>query len=263
MIVMSTRRLGPRVEQRQAKTAGTGNVMVKRYKPSFRSTLQAIGALLAKDFRFFRVPMIAMIILGCSCYIVALMTMDEPSVAQESRGWKHVNPEQFVHAAEFNIVLIALIAAVLGGMAIAGERRERSAEFIALLPVARWHIVLSKWLISLGITLVAAVTHTCVGWWFESHWGWHELDEIQMWVCTCLAMFGIAWVLGSFLGSATLSSCTGIGLTLAMMIVIEVSVHDSQLKVYSSQRVMLYCLGGVAVLSLIGGTAVIYKRVAP
>lgn len=46
---------------------------------------------------------------------------------------------------------LQLALAFLGGNLIAGERYERSAEFLAYLPVSRWQVTASKFLAALGL----------------------------------------------------------------------------------------------------------------
>jgi ABC-type transport system involved in multi-copper enzyme maturation permease subunit len=65
--------------------------------------------------------------------------------------------------------VVALIAAAFGGLAIAGERADRTGDFLAMLPVSRLQIPLSKWLISLATLGVCLTLPLLVAFWFFRH----------------------------------------------------------------------------------------------
>ena len=60
----------------------------------------------------------------------------------------------------YSLIISQLAIALIGGNAIAGERADRSAEFLCSLPITRKRILASKLLISLAIILVIWLTDT-------------------------------------------------------------------------------------------------------
>jgi ABC-type transport system involved in multi-copper enzyme maturation permease subunit len=128
------------------------------------SNWQIMRALIAKDWRFFRVPMIALLITGTGCYTVAAVAI----------FFLHPDPREYellCHSSVLAINLTGLLASVLGGMAIAVERSERTADFVGLLPVSRSQIVLSKWLVSIFMLGACAVINAVIALWLRSPGG--------------------------------------------------------------------------------------------
>jgi len=117
----------------------------------------------------------------------------------------------------YGMLLSQLTLALLGGHAIACERADRSAEFLAYLPVARTRILAGK--IALALVTVALI-------WIPNllivRWAMAGLPEqgprfyADIWsafwtlVITGLAAFCVAWLLSSFLESPTFSICGGL-----------------------------------------------------
>jgi hypothetical protein len=85
--------------------------------------------LIAKDWRLYRVHLIALLVTSAGCYALGLMgafyRLPDPYGPRDS----------FYAASIIAANLTALLAAAFGGMAIAGERSDRTADFLSLLPV--------------------------------------------------------------------------------------------------------------------------------
>ena len=74
-----------------------------------------------------------------------------PSIMGLSEAMSHMyGPEFWVTTSSISLGLSLITFAMLGGNAIAGERADRSAEFLAYLPVSRWSILVGKSLIALA-----------------------------------------------------------------------------------------------------------------
>src|SRR5882757_114466 len=111
--------------------------------------MTTIWTLVRKDWRVFRAPTIASLLLFVGPYASALIywaaTRDSVSDFNRMRELG----ELLLAAAFAGIWLAAAMSAVFGGMAFALERRERTSDFVAMLPVTRWQILTSKALLSL------------------------------------------------------------------------------------------------------------------
>lgn len=118
---------------------------------------------------------------------------------------------------------IAQVAiAFLGGNLIAGERADRSAEFIACLPLSRSRIVVSKvalvavtsagiWLPNLLVVLAAStgISEREFARWFRG--GWLDVAAVFCTIATVsLVFYGVSWLFSSFLESPTFSVCGGL-----------------------------------------------------
>lgn len=96
--------------------------------------------------------------------------------------------------------------ALLAGNAIAGERADRSAEFIAYLPLGRWRIVASKLVLFL---ITFAVICSFTAWVAEQVTPPAEVAHIidlRGFVIALLIIYGVGWMFTSFLSSPTYAS---------------------------------------------------------
>jgi len=125
--------------------------------------------------------------------------------------------------AFFSLVASLLTVVALAGNAIASERVDRSAEFLAYLPPTRRQILASKfsvafgacaavWLINLALIYVVAPWLPSVPWAFRAG----KVSELPIIAAIAVLLFGAAW-----LGSALLDSsafATAIGLLAPMLL---------------------------------------------
>ena len=158
---------------------------------------------------------------------------------------------RFGAAAIYGIALSQLTFAFLGGNAFAGERADRSAEFVAYLPVSRKRRLAAK-------ACLALIAAACI-------WGvflplqlseWFRLlnekspDTVGFFVITGLAIFGVAWLVSSFQSSPTFAVAGG--LLTPVVIVTSLIAVDSWLDLPSTQR---FAKLGYAIVCPIVGSA--------
>ena len=118
---------------------------------------------------------------------------------------------------------------MIGGNAFAGERLDRSAEFLFSLPIARTKLLASKLLLALGIAaapwLVNFLILCCVG--REPPSGFMEPGDERVYgaftdtAITVMAIFGVAWFVSSFIGSPAYAACLGLLAPLIVLLAIE------------------------------------------
>jgi ABC-type transport system involved in multi-copper enzyme maturation permease subunit len=103
-----------------------------------------------------------------------------------------------------------MTVALLAGHAVAGERADRSAEFVAYLPLARWQRIASKLILFL-------ITFAVI--WSVVVWGATQvvmpvqlahLVDVRGFVIASLMIYGMGWLFTSFLSSATYASVFGL-----------------------------------------------------
>ncbi|MFT3785179.1 MAG: ABC transporter permease [Tepidisphaeraceae bacterium] len=174
--------------------------------------------LIAKDLRVFRTPLIGLILLGVAAYAffgVWITTLN---------SWRETRTSDWFEAlgagAMMGLGLSALVASAFGGMSIAGERTDRTALFMAMLPVRRGQILFSKavaggmlilgvMLIHLAIAILAFLTASRV-----SGGSVAEMASFVRQIAkpTLLAFpmayccFSVAWLAGTFIRSAAISA---------------------------------------------------------
>ncbi len=166
--------------------------------------------LLWREYRLNRPILIAGSVFLLLPYVIVLIVL----------WWAPVGPDAataFGGAAIYSVVLSQLTLAFLGGNAIAGERADRSAEFIAYLPLSRPRRLAGK----LSLTLATAALF----------WGvnlsvllillsmtsdlrpvpYNDLPSVLGYIAiTGLAFFGVGWLVSSLQSSATFAVCGGL-----------------------------------------------------
>lgn len=103
-------------------------------------------SLLWKDYRINRLLLIFGFAVCVGPWIVSIARHIQLNMRGEGVWW---GPEPWVTTFGFSLGLSLFTFAMLGGNAIAAERADRSAEFLAYLPVSRWMILAGKSLIAL------------------------------------------------------------------------------------------------------------------
>ena len=156
-------------------------------------------ALIRKDLRLLRPVMLAAVGIAPIFYVVvasfAFVSWQNDQIREESRISRiyhreihHDASDNSRHFAQFvadgsrpvSVLLVVLIAAV-GAMAFARERRERSAEFLAMLPVP----IRRQSTVKLGVSVVVSVLPLAANamvflvaslWFARAHWSAMPVD---------------------------------------------------------------------------------------
>ena len=163
---------------------------------------------------------------------------------------------------------------MLGANAIAAERGDRSAEFLAYLPPSRRAIIASKaiivlsawaliWLVNLTAVyviapLVEGVPLSAVG---ESHGNFAE--ALAMFGATSVILLGTSWLLSSLLSSHSIA--TGLGIGAPIMVGIFLAMINEYYRPVDFNytwwyKVLCYSLGSAGFL---GGIGYYLRRVEP
>lgn len=117
-------------------------------------------------------------------------------------------------AATLSLVLELVTADLMGACAFASERADRTAEFMAYMPVSRGQIIRSKTLLILAVFAFVCALNISVLWCVDGRSS-AEMAE-SMWkpigvlAALSLCMFGGAWFVSSMSKSHGLSAAVGI-----------------------------------------------------
>jgi ABC-type transport system involved in multi-copper enzyme maturation permease subunit len=174
--------------------------------------------------------------------------------------------EGYAIAAVISYVLSQLTIAFLGGNAFAGERIDRSAEFMAYLPVSKVRRVVGKLcLAAIVITLIWGINLLVL--WALTRPPWilpnFKADEMMHTAVIGLVAFGVGWCVSSLQSSPTFAVCAGIAVPLVTSI--GLAIVANQLKMDAHQFWMWYKAISIT-LGLAGfalGTWYFLKRVGP
>jgi ABC-type transport system involved in multi-copper enzyme maturation permease subunit len=171
--------------------------------------------LLWKEYRHNRVVVYATLLFILVPHLLALYACCRKCVLGncEPKLWR----EAFGVSSFYSFLLSQLIISVVAGNAFAGERVDRSAEFLMSLPISRSRILVSKLLFSLAIIAVIWLTNATVILCLTgppAEWGstsWSEILEILGGIAIVTsAFFCVAWFLSSFLSSPTFAVAGGL-----------------------------------------------------
>lgn len=94
--------------------------------------------------------------------------------------------------------------ALLSAHGLAGERADRSGEFIAYLPLGRWRILASKLFLPLIAILVISTVYL-----LGLQSGLAHLVDLFALVITLLLVFGVCWLVSSFQSSTVIAFVSG------------------------------------------------------
>ena len=238
-------------------------------------------ALLRKDWRVYRTVIVGTAVLAVAPYVFGLLLqwMFQPNRGVAARDYLEV----VLLSASFGMFVAVLLAAVYGGAAFAAERRDRTAEFVAMLPVSRWHAAASKAVLSFACLLAT--------------WGLHYLaatashhlagaqavveptiahDAVEIVLPVMLLTFGLAWLLSSAIESPAIAAVAAIAAAVGLLLVtlfaaryaayvwsmVEKETLSLDFNIYvrpASQAMSV----GVGLLALLAGTAYYARRVRP
>ena len=128
--------------------------------PHSRAKGDAMKWLFWKDYRHNR----PIVIFGLILLLVPHLFALGGTYWWATHGYKGVWSHNFAGSSLWSLIMSQLTIAVAAGNAIAGERADRSAEFLASLPIPRRKILVSKLLLVLAITAVIWVTDGLMVW---------------------------------------------------------------------------------------------------
>ena len=169
--------------------------------------------LIWKDFRLLRPFLIACVALLIYCYVV------QPCIFVV--GDHYASTAQAIRrGADFVWLPTVLLSAALGGVAFASERRDRSVDLLAMLPVSRARWVFTRLIDSLAIGLLMLLINTIV---IESTLAVFpdyifqgiSLDRMALFqdlrgsASACILLFGAAWLGSILLRSPILATACG------------------------------------------------------
>jgi hypothetical protein len=178
-------------------------------------------ALLRKDWRLNRAIVIACLVTSVVPYVFTVC-----NVWVDNTRYQAIGAGAYVDAlrlaAEASLVITVTLAAAFGGLPFAGERRERTAEFLGMLPVSRGAILASKLIVPLVCLAVLIGTQLLVLAGANRLSVWMSNREEDVYVPAVLSvgyaagLFGLGWALSVFLRSAAIAASVAVGVGVAM-----------------------------------------------
>jgi ABC-type transport system involved in multi-copper enzyme maturation permease subunit len=225
--------------------------------------------LIWKDYRLNRLVFILAVLLLIAPHVMAtVLTLRGMGndMGQDWPVWVH----NFMMASLVSLAFVQLAVAFVGGNAIACERQDRSAEFLATLPVSRGRKLASKLLVTLALLALVWLPNLMI---LGLAIGKHPLPEMTGLVMRCLGtvavigftFFCVAWCFSSLLDSPTFSVCAG--LMVPMVVGIGIAASAGLFEVQLSGDVFRgwfcgLCLA-ISAATFPAGTLYYLRRVEP
>jgi ABC-type transport system involved in multi-copper enzyme maturation permease subunit len=173
--------------------------------------------LLKKDWRLNAVPIYGGTLLVAVPYLVVALALLFQTDHYRERYWA----DDLQIAAILGTMLTVAVTTVFGGVAFAQERRERSADFLALIPVSRLKIIASKTIIGVLLPAILFAANFYAACKSGLSITFNPRGTPFMYLLTAdimLFAFGVAWFFSSFLRSPSEASCIAIGSVLALVV---------------------------------------------
>jgi len=240
--------------------------------PEHVSSIRVMPALLAKDWRLYRLPIIGLIVAGVGAYLLAAggESYAHADLARYSHYVQNHHP-LFLTLEEASLLagfLTALLASTFGGVAVAGERNDRTADFVALLPVSRGQIITSKFVVAGSALLAFTLFHALMFVLWASLMGSEAYRSIRAgalvffgWQMGCLlSFFAVAWLVGTFTASSAINACISIAVTIAALLWMFRPPYFGSTRLYGDHTTTFLSL---ALSCLFAGTIYYLRRIAP
>ena len=179
-------------------------------------------ALLWKDCRLNLLIVLfgVVVLVGLPLLALALNLHGQLTIGSAPRRWS----ELLVHATPFGLAIQLLTMAMLGGNAVASERADRSAEFLAYLPPSRWAVIGSKAVFAIGVGLfiwgvslaIIYVVAPAIGQVTAELIDFRD-RTVPILAATSVLLLGAGWFGSTFLPSHTLATGFGIALPIVLL----------------------------------------------
>jgi ABC-2 family transporter protein len=172
--------------------------------------------------------------------------------------------------------LTILLAAAFGGCAFAIERRDRSAEFLAMMPVPRAHIVASKIALAAAAIFPLWIIHSTLVYitsngaidppttYEQSRM--HEAMLFQAYIlpgALILLAFGVSWFFSTLTKSPSVSACLGLAAMLCFVVARNQMVIARDPDWPNIDVLIAACAVPIGSLFFIAGTIIFTQRVSP
>jgi ABC-type transport system involved in multi-copper enzyme maturation permease subunit len=224
-------------------------------------------ALLLKDFRLYRWAFRATIVILVSPYLLAILMAFYSLLSYSNR--RDTGVPGFVLPL-FSIFAAIVLSAIFGGSAFSIEHRDRSADFLALLPVTRWQILLSKCLVPIPALFTVWLIHSSIFFlaiYDRPNWLPFEFnpDIVAAFALSSAAMFfvfSVAWLAGLFLNSPAISACIALATLFAIGFFVSLQFDNRDSSIRPEPAFFLFTMVA-GILCFLIGICCYVNRVSP
>lgn len=229
-------------------------------------------ALLWKDFRVNLFVLLFGLVMLCVPFLAGLVgALYWQWHGQPVRWWQS---DAWVVMSLTSLGISLLTIAMLGGNAVAAERVDRSAEFLAYLPPSRRRIIGSKIILAAAAGAVIWGSNLGVIFGLAPHMaGWseavreltsgsHRYDLTSL-ASVAIIVFGVAWLGSAWLASPAIATGLGIFAPVAVAGVLGTIEYWFHPAGFPYARYGVYTCTTVGCVAFLAGTAYYLRRVEP
>ena len=192
-------------------------------------------ALLWKDYRINRSLLAFAALLVAGPFFAVRVINRYPQFSYHH----HLRPRPYalVNTGTFSLAFHLVTIAMLGGVAVAAERADRSAEFLAYLPPSRRAIITSKAILAVSAMLLICAVEVAVMYGLAPRIG--PIPEglvdfrdklTPVLIPTAVLIFGAAWLGSSLLTSHSFATGVGVAAPIALVGVLAAVAYFLDLR---------------------------------
>lgn len=226
-------------------------------------------ALLWREYRQHRMIIFAcagVVLMPYLLWLVAAVLLDPYEYAART-DWLHDLAASSVGA----LLLCAVSAAIIAGNLVAGERADRSSQFVGYLPINRASAMLVKLAVGMAVIavlwlanyLVLRIANAYLG---TSDMGVREMvDAAGALLCALIMALGVAWCLTTLLRSPAL--CAGGAILAALLLFVSLLIIGGRINPNDTGRILATWFAPLSTTIGLGsfliGVAVYLRRIEP
>lgn len=225
-----------------------------------------MNQLLFKDIHIFRFAFWA----GAASWVIGVIWIWFQNILSPT-AWQAMG---FVETqlGFITLFLAGIVAAITGACCFANERYDRSADFLAMLPVSRKTIIYSKLLIAIPYVLLLATISIYLIWDGSTRAQLYSpysvsflsnLPILVVFASFCILNLGVGFLLSSHLSNAAYAAIGTILFWGILSMVLGYILARAKLDDHASEAIYSYVPIAIGFASLLAGWQIYERRVAP
>ncbi len=185
-----------------------------------------LKALLWKEYRQSRQLLLSCAVLLLLPYLVVVVIWLVGALRfgqQVEAHWVHSIAIASMTSLFTSAVLVPFVAAQV----MAGERADRSAEFVGYLPIPRASAVIAKVIFAVGVGALMLLANGLVGAWCDAvegmrpdSYGGEVKGLFGPTVASATLMFGVSWGVAAFVKRPSTAAASGLGAVIILLMIL-------------------------------------------
>ena len=219
-------------------------------------------ALLWKELRNYRTLLLLSAVFMSIPYVIVVCFVN----TMESDGVRAMPTQNLQIASMISLAIVVVLTSFVAGNAVAGERVERCAEFMAYLPISRRTVITGKAIFCLGTCLLMGAIPVVIYVLLElrSHREqFYELEWFYALITMAVFLFGVSWLLSTMLRSPTNAAACGVFSAAAISILFGLVAERTQIDSTALERVYWVMTPTIGIACFVVGIAYYLRRVEP